>query len=151
MKTKSFLIILSAVVVANSCVQAQNSSMDNGVEKMIKEFYTKYCIIWRSTPSSVPANVLHEKIDSLTQKYCTKRIRDEAKSWFEDGHDLFTNDWGIDIESLKSISIVKDSTNVVSYFVDTYPISPDKPVKKEITLFVSVIREKDIYLIHEVK
>jgi hypothetical protein len=155
MKPRILLIILSAVVVTNSCVQAQNSSVNNGAEKMIKEFYTKYCNLWKNTPSSVPANILHEKIDSLAQNYCTNSIRNEAKSWFEDGHDLFTNDWGIDLESLKSLSIVKDltksNTYSVSYIVESYPVSPDKPVKKQITLQVSVIKENDIYKINEVK
>jgi len=155
MKPKILLIILSVAVMANSCVKAQNSSMNNGVEKMIMEFYTKYCNLWNNTPSSVPANILDEKIDSLAQKYCTNSLRDEAKSWFQDGHDLFTNDWGIDVESLKSLSIVKDSTKsntyTVSYIVETFPISPDKPVKKRITFQVSVIKENDIYKINEVK
>lgn len=155
MKLKILLMTLSIALFVNGCVQAQKPSLDNEVEKMIKEFYTKYCNTWNSSSSKVPANVLYERIDSLTQKYCTKKIRNDAKSWFEDGHDLLTNDWGIDLESLKSLTIVKDSTKsnayIVSYMVETYPVSPDKPVKKQIKLYLSVIKEKDTYLINEVK
>lgn len=155
MKLKILLMTLSFVLLANGCVQAQKPLLDNEAKKMIKQFYTKYCNIWESTSSKAPANVLFEKIDSLTQKYCTKKIRNEAKKWFEDGHDLFTNDWGIDLESLKSLSIVKDSAKsnafIVSYIVETYPVSPDKPVKKQIKLYLSAIKDNETYLINEVK
>lgn len=155
MKSTILLVMLCFVLFASNSLQAQNSATDNETKKMIEEFYTKYCNTWKSSSSKVSANVLYGKIDSLTQKYCSTKIRREAKSWFEDGHDLFTNDWGIDLESLKSLSIVKDATKsnayIVSYIVEYYPVSPDKPVKKQIKLYLTVTKERGPYLINEVK
>lgn len=154
MKEKILIILFIASVTANSYVNGQNSSLENEAEKMIEEFYIKYCNTWKNMPSSANANVLYEKIDSLMQNYCTKRLQEKSKSWFEDGHDLLTNDWGIDLKSLNTISVEKDlaksSSYIVTYFVETYPVSPDKPVKKRITLHVSVIKEEGIYKINEV-
>ncbi len=131
MKFTILLLKLNFVLFISNCLQAQNPVAGNEAKRMLEEFYTKYCYTWNSSSSKVAANVLDVKIDSLTQKFCTKKIRSEAKSWLEDGHDLFTNDWGIDLESLNSLSIVKDETEpnayIVSYVVETFPVSPDKP------------------------
>ena len=154
MKPIIFLSVVCIMVFSNSCIQAQNTINENGVEIMIKDFYTKYSNIWENTPISVPANVLHEKLDSLAQKYCTKKIRNEAKAWFVNGQDLFTNDYGMDIESLKTLIITKDTSKVNCYivcFTTTNSDASGKPVKQNVVLHVSVMKEKEEYKINDVK
>lgn len=153
MKTIIFFSIVCVMAFSNSCIQAQNTIDENGVEKMIKDFYTKHSNIWENTPTSVPANVLHEKLDSLAQKYCTKKIRNEAKSWFVNGQDLFTNDYGMDIESLKTLRITKDTLKANCYivrFTTTNSDASGKPVKQNVTLHISVIKDRDSYKIDEI-
>lgn len=138
--------------INNGCA-AQSSSNDDNI-RMLKDFYTEYCKLWSIKPVPLP-NVLYLKLDSLQKRYCTQKIRTEAKEWFDDGHDLFTADWGIDVESLSTMSIVKDTvkenTYVVSYIVNAFPVSPDKPEKKKVSLYVGVIRDAESYKINSVK
>lgn len=154
MKTIIFLSIVCITVFSNSCIQAQNTINENGVEKMIKDFYTKNSKIWENTPTSVPANVLHEKLDSLAQKYCTKKIRNEAKAWFVNGQDLFTKDYGMDIESLKTLTITKDTLKANCYIVRYTTSNSDasgKTVKQNVILHISVVKDRDCYKINEIK
>ncbi|WP_423129758.1 hypothetical protein [Gaoshiqia sp. Z1-71] len=123
------------------------NAQDNAGDKctsMLREFYTNYSKIWAIKPVPLPKDH-YIIIDSLQEKYCTQKLRKEAKEWFEDGHDFLTNDWGIDVESLETMTIIKDTTKentyIVSYIVDSYPVTPDNPVKKQVVLYVTVAKE----------
>lgn len=154
MKSKVYLTTLCAIVLVNSCIQAQNAFFKDSVEKMIQNFYIEYCNVWNNTPISVPANVLHERIDSLAQKYCTKKVRNEAKAWFANGQELFTKDYGIVNESLKTLIITKDSTIENNYIIAYTTINSDasgKQIQQKVVLHVSVVKEKDSYKINWVK
>lgn len=147
MKILKFLALSFMILVGNGC-NAQTNVNDKQSIFMLKEFYTAY--------SKVSLRIEDlPKVDSLQEKYCTLQLRKEAKKYLEDGHDLLTDDWGISKESLTSMGITKDSTKentyVVSYIVDSYPVAPDKPVKKQVKLYVTVIKEGESYKIDSVR
>jgi len=153
MKIFKILALSSMILIGNGC-NAQTGEGDKAIS-MLKEFYIAHSFIWSIPPSSISPNDFDKKLDSLTGKYCTPQLRKEAKEYLQDGHDLLTDDWGISKESLTSMKITKESTQentyVVSYIVDSYPVAPDKPVKKQVTLHVTVVKEGEIYSIASVK
>jgi hypothetical protein len=119
----------------------------------LKEFYSSYAKIW-SADSLLSPEVFNRQCDSLFSKYCTNSIKKKANEWLTDGFNLLTDDWWIDIESLKTMEIMQDSTNsntfIISYITNMFPVSPTKPVKYKITLSVNVIKEGDEYKINGV-
>ncbi|MGZ3860978.1 MAG: hypothetical protein ACXVMS_15670 [Flavisolibacter sp.] len=154
MKGLFFLpLIIIMGFINNGCI-AQGNNSDKQVIKMLTEFYTTYSKIWSIKPGP-HFGMLYKRLDSLQKIYCIQKIRKEAKEWFDDGHDLLTNDFGIDVESIKSMTIAKDTTKVKSYLVSyeviEFPVSPNKPIKERITLHVNVVNEEDKYKIAAVK
>lgn len=69
-------------------------------------------------------------------------------------HDIFTNDYGTDDESMKTLIITKDSTKVnsyiVSYIVNTED-SSNKIIKEKVVVNLSIKKENGSYKINEVK
>jgi hypothetical protein len=152
MKKLLFFILLIAIAFVS---KAQNNASDKQAIQMLKEFYTAHCKIWTVKPP-LPPETFNVKLDSLQKKYCTQKIRKEAKKGLDDvGYDLLTGDWGIDIESLKTMTVVKDSTKgntyIVSYTVVGYPQSPTKPVKEHVILHVTLIKENGELKIASIK
>jgi hypothetical protein len=149
---KKILFIISFLLIA-FVSKAQVKSSDKQAIEILKIFYTAHCRIWAIKPPP-PPKIFNNKLDSLHAHYCTKKLTKEAKEWLNDGHDLFTDDWGIDIESLKSMTIIKDSvksTYVVSYIVTFYPQSPTKPVKEHVVLHVTLTKENGEFKITSIK
>jgi len=149
---KSFLIII-LFLPFTLVLKAQGSSSDKQAIEMLNEFYTAHCNIWAIKP---PPKTLYLKLDSLQKKYCTQKLRKQAKESFNDvGYDLLTGDWGIDINSLKTMTILKDSakenTYTVSYMVIGYPQSPTKPVNEHVILHVSLAKENGQLKIASIK
>jgi hypothetical protein len=65
-------------------------------------------------------------------------------------HDIFTNDYGTDDESMKTLTITKVNSYIVSYIVNTeYP--SNKIIKEKVVVNLSVKKENDTYKINEVK
>jgi hypothetical protein len=119
---------------------------------MLKEFYTEYNAVWSIKPPLTP-EIMNSKLDSLIVKYCTSKLRNEAKKQLEYGQDLLTNDLG-STNLNESMKIEKDSTKENGYIVSFIASNSDasgKLVKQEVVLHVSVVKEKDNYLINEVK
>ncbi len=151
MKILKILALSSMIFIGNGC-NAQTGE-DDRVISMLKEFYIAHSNIWSIHPSQISPNDFDKKLDSLAEKYCTPQLRKEAKKYLEDGHDLLTDDLGMSKESLNSLSVVKDAkenTYVVSYTVDSYPVAPEKPVKKQVVLHVTVVKEGENYKIASV-
>jgi len=136
------------ILIGSSGCNGQTNVNDKQAISMLKKFYTAYSNV------SLRIEDLH-KVDSLQEKYCTPQLRKEAKEYLQDGHDLLTDDWGISKESLTSMKIIKEPTKeniyVVSYIVDSYPVAPDKPVKKQVNLYITVVKEVESYKIASVK
>lgn len=147
-------VILITFIFESCCIKAQNNSSDNKIEKMIRNFYTEYAIILNSTPISIPADLLNERIDSIAQKYCTKKIRIESKKWFENGQELFTNDYGIVLESLKkfTVSSIPFFNNIfIIKYTTTNSDASDRKVTQNVVLHISIIKEHDTYKINEIR
>jgi len=149
---KMIYLITTIFLIQSSWFSAQYNNSDNIIIAMLNEFYVGYSNIW-SIPSLSP-DILDRKLDSIQEKYCTLRLRSEAKRYLEDGHDLLTNDYGIGIESLKTLAIIKDSVKENSYIVNYNVVNSDatnKPVRQHVSLNVFVVKEKGIYKIDKVK
>lgn len=121
---------------------------------MLKDFYTAYHKAWakKSTPES-----LMDELDSIHQVYCTNSLRVELKNLFQEqglDHDIFTNDYGTDDESMKTMTINKDSTNVNSYIFSYFINTEDptnKKIKEKVVINLFLKRENNGYKINDVK
>jgi hypothetical protein len=152
---KILYFITAAVLFLShsSCTSAQDNTSNKEIIATLNEFYIGYSAIWSTTPSLSPG-ILNSKLDSIQEKYCTLKLRSEAKEYLEDGHDLLTNDYGIGRESLETLTIVKDSTKASSYIVTYVVVNSDaanNPVKQQVSLHVFVVKEKDEYKIDDVR
>jgi hypothetical protein len=147
MKTKLVLFATFLIcLVAISQTVAQYNFNEKAI-MMLRQFYTAYSYL-RITLND------ERKSDSLQKKYCTFEARKVAKEDFSDGYDFYTSDWGINSKAINTMSINEDPINptiyFVSYIVDTFPVSPDKPVKRKIILRVKVVEERESYKIASV-
>lgn len=152
MKRLFFLILITLYISVQS--SAQEVSNDQQILSTLKEFYTKYTKIISKSYFPFKREQLIE-LNLLQEKYCTKKVIIEYKQWYEDDHDLFTNDWDINTRSLTTMKIIKDSkkqnTYNISFTVDSNPVSPTKIVKKNIQLQIAVIKNGEIYKINSIK
>jgi len=155
MKTLLSFIIGAMVTFTSYCGQAQNNTFtDKQAENMLFEFYTQHFKIWET--HSLPSNVRYNKLDSLMQKHCTSKLRNEAREVFENvGVDLLTNDLIGNLN--ENLKVEKDIANEFGYIVSfisdivTYADVPGKTTKKQIVLHVTVIKEGESYKIDSVK
>ena len=145
-------IIFAFFLTQSSCISAQYNNSDNEIIAMLNEFYVAYSNIWSTT--SLSPDILDSKLDSIQKKYCTLRLRNEAKEYLEDGHDLLTNDYGIGIESIKTLAIMKDSTEENAYIVTYGVVNSDvtnNPVTQNVLLNVFVVKDEESFKIDKVK
>ena len=150
MKRLQLIIIIFLFICG--CAKAQNNASEKQTESMLLEFYTKHFQIWTNTPATVPANMLYEKLDSLMQKYCTLKLRNNAKKAFKYvGADFVTNElMGNLNENLKIEKATKENEYIVS-FVATHSDAPGGAIKKQAILHVTVVKEGESYKIDSVK
>ena len=145
-------IIIVLISMSNKC-SSQNVVNKTNIERL-EQFYTLYCQIWEEQPTVSPEE-LYGKLDSLQFQYCSERARKEAKEWFFEGHDYFTNDWGIQTESLNSLSIEINQNNSsdfkISYSVEYFPISPYEKENRQVVLSIRLIEVEGKYVIDIVK
>ena len=101
--------------------------------------------------------MLMAELDSLYQVYCTNDLRGELKELFHEqglDHDIFTDDFGTDDESMKTLTVTKDLTKansyIVSYWVNTEDPS-NRPIKEKVLINLVLKKENDTYKINEVK
>ena len=151
MKNILYVFVLAVMFTANiSCAQSLNE--EKQIISMLREFYTAHTTIWESFLALSP-DEFENKLDSLQEIYCTKRVRIESKKYRKLGHDLLTNDFGTSIEKLKStLKIVRDTTKENTYIV-SYVIEigyPSKPREEEHFIHLVVIKENDSYKIDEI-
>jgi len=154
MKTLQFYIISTVLIFFNSCGIAQNNTFEKQAENMLLEYYTKHFQVW-GIPS-LPSDVRYEKLDSLMQKYCTSKLINEAKEAFENvGVDFLTNDLIGNLN--ENLKVERDTINendyIVSFVSDiaTYIDAPGEQTKKQVTVYVTVIKEGDCYKIDSVR
>jgi hypothetical protein len=153
MKTLLSLIIGAMVTFTSSCGQSQNNVFSNKqTENMLFEFYSKLFKIWE-TPS-LPSDVRYDKLDSLMQKHCTSKLRNEAREAFENvGADVPTNNL-VSVDLNESLKVKKNANKENCYiisFIATYSDAPGGPIKKQVVLHVTVVKEGESYKIDSVK
>ena len=158
MKVKNTLLFVTWIMAGTSIIYAATAEMkrdQNEVINLLKECYTANAKIWSA---EYEPNVFYSKCDSLYTKYCTDSFKERANKIVLYGFDALTADeWGIDLKSLKSLSVTKSSEStstdlyIVSYFMEVFPVSPAEPVEYLITLEVNVIHEGGEYKINRVK
>lgn len=155
MKILKVFITSTILIFINSCGAAQNNASERNIENMLLDFYSKHFYIWENTPinNASPVYLLHEKLDSLMQKYCTSKLRSEAKEILENvGADLLTNNLVGQIN--ENLRVEKDTANENSYFVSfmaTYSDAPGGQTKKQVVLNVTVVKEGNYYKINSVE
>jgi hypothetical protein len=151
MKKIVILLISSTLFFITSC-NAQNN--DDLVFSMLKEFYTSYNLLWSK---DIQPNDLIKQMNSLQQKYCTKRFQKELKKIFEVhglDHDVLINDvYTEDIESLKTMSIIKYNTKENTYLVTYNAVVTGidyKKINQKVQIYVVVVKEDGQYKIDNV-
>jgi hypothetical protein len=149
MKFLGFVLVICAIHCGS---YAQSNTDDKKAIAMLNEFYTAHGNIW-SGFKSLPPDAFDQKLDSLQKKYCTTKLRNEAKKYIQEGFDLMTNDKGIDSGSFKTMTIVKDSATKNIYIV-SYDISfvdhSNMLKKRHVALHLGVIKEGENYKIASV-
>ncbi len=128
--TKGILFII--LFEATFELRAQNLSNDNQAIEMLKTFYTA-----RSTVGYADQD--QEKLDSLLNIYCTRKLIDEVNEILETSDinpDVITRNYGIDSLGIETLSIRKNpsETNVytVSYStISFHPSQGDISIKVE--------------------
>ena len=139
------------ILLANfSCGQTLNE--DNSNIEMLTNFYNSYNAIFATEPP-LHHEILDKKLDSLVSIYCTVKLQNEARKYWDYGHDIMTDDYGACKESLSSLKIVKNHSKEnfysISYNVFLYPV-PNRPELKEISFNVALLKENDSYKIDEI-
>lgn len=116
---------------------------ESEIKKMIKEFYTAY--ITQSLDTIAP-NKNIEKLDSISQIYCTKALLDSIKNEFENNeldYDPIINGQDTHPEMLKTMMINKNkkvNSYKVKFLSDTYDSSFEE-------VNVSIVKEGNKYKI----
>ncbi|MDB4582935.1 hypothetical protein N9164_07280 [Draconibacterium sp.] len=151
MKDLLRFILIGLVTISISCVYPQKN--DKQAISMLEEFYTIYNSAWSS---NIDSATLLEKLDSLQQEYCTDSLRKKLKNLSNTyglDHDLLINDYYADSTSLRTLSIVRDSSKdncyVVTYIVNIEDPT-NNPIEQKVTLYVTVVKEEEGYKIDDV-
>lgn len=116
---------------------------ESEIKKMIKEFYTAY--ITQSLDTIAP-NKNIEKLDSISQIYCTKALLDSIKNEFENNeldYDPIINGQDSHPVMLKTMIINKDkkvNKYIVLFLSDTYDSSIE-------VVNLTIIKQGDKYKI----
>jgi hypothetical protein len=116
---------------------------ESEIKKMIKEFYTAYIT---QSQDTISPNKNIEKLDSISQIYCTKTLLDSIKNEFENNeldYDPIINAQDSHPEMLKTMMINKnkkaDKYNVM-FLSDTYDSSFEE-------VNISIVKEGNKYKI----
>lgn len=151
---RSRIIITILLTTICSCLNIHKLSSEKDIKENIKQFYKEYCKIWEEA-NLASSNQLDIKIDSLISQYCTNELKVKSLRWLKDGHDLLTNDWGIKHNSLNKLIVDKNNNQensyIISYLVESFPVSPSTPVIQKVTLIITVVSDNDRIMIDGVK
>jgi hypothetical protein len=152
---KTPLLHLISTMLVCSCGTAQNNNSEKLAETMWLEFYSKHFSIWKNTPISdtSPVTVLYAQLDSLMQNHCTSKLRKQVREVFENvGADFLTNNLIGDInEDLKVVKDERRDSDYIVSFIATYLNAPGGQTKKQVTVYVTVIKEGESYKVDSVR
>ncbi|MCI0523538.1 MAG: hypothetical protein L0Y37_07795, partial [Bacteroidales bacterium] len=140
--------------ISSGCNAQNGMTKEKEIVEMLKTFYESQGAIWSIPASEISTILFEQKLDSLAEMYSTPKLRKEATEWLDDGHDLFTNDWGIRSKDIGTIEIKRDMSKNDAYIVTytTFLDNPgNNPQKKYVTLNVTVVMDGKSYKIDSVK
>jgi hypothetical protein len=106
MKTRFIYLFIYLLLSNIGHVNAQNNDFDKQANKALTDFYFAYSNLKHTVAGRY-------KIDSLFNKYCTKKFKQLIYKEFKANgfdHDLLTNDNGIDSTALKTFNVIKNVT-----------------------------------------
>jgi len=153
-KVLYFLIINLLFMLNTSCAQLPNE--EEKVISMLETFYTAYNSVWSDT-NIYKEDEFEEKVFSLQQKYCSKKLQSEIREYYKIHkfeHDLLTNDFGGTNEDVfkSTLKIEKDKTRENTYIV-SYIIHidyPSTPRDEKNIIKLEIIKESGNYKINKV-
>lgn len=163
MKLKIFLP-LAIILGIKTFLFAQNILSPDVCKKTIYDFYSqqaildsiRICIGDQAKKDSVSnwisiMNKMYNITDSISAYYCTNKIREEAKEWFFEGFDRYTNNGFFDKSALKTLSIEKYDMKLNTYKVSyTYTFYYSYFEQYSDTILVTLVDENGRYLIDEI-
>lgn len=121
--------------------------MEKEAEKMIKDFYTNYFIVFAS---EVPGVSSQKKLEMLQKKYCTETFFKKIPDIIEQtDSDPFLKAQDSDIRYLKTLTVLKDLQNhqyIVSYIAD---VATNKKIT--ITIHLTLVKHGSNYKIDSVR
>jgi hypothetical protein len=121
--------------------------------KVITEFYSVFNSVI-SDSQSKSNDVLIAQCDSLLDKYCTTRIKNDVSQWMKNRQSKVSEYWKLNTELLNTLKIIKYGEKPYSFLV-SYEIPGSgklsKKAKKQIVKVVITLKEENgIYKIDEV-
>lgn len=138
------IMLIGAVNCNNAQTQKKAQTKDDYSEEqvvsMLKTFYTSYT----TENFKRPPLYSQDKVDSIKRKYCKTEVLNLFKDSID--YDPFTHAQMFDIETLKTLSIRKDSERDNLYYASflwDYE-------KKQVTIKLSVVKEDGDYKIDHV-
>ena len=146
---KNIVRIIMILTFISNTNYAHSQAKDEQIISMLKEFYTAHNAVW---VEDIPIDILDKKLDSLQEKYCTPKLKAEAKKYFEQGFDLMTNEQGLGIEG-NSLSVVKNSSKGNTYIVSYESSEADalnNKIEVHVVINVSVLKKNGNYKIDKV-
>jgi hypothetical protein len=143
--TPYILAVLFLITISQAYAQIDN---DMKAMHMIKDFYTAYSSLNFKSAAD------RSKLDSLLEKYLTPEEGKKVKRGYKQGHDIMTNDSGINNKSLegmfirtisdqKALNIETSKYEIIKGVKDAYEVSyvvnPVTPKLNEVTTQTGVL------------
>jgi len=148
-----FLGVIFTIYILHITCYGQIKTDHQKAITMLKTYYNEHTKVWEYKDTESP-DVFDKKLDALQLRYCTKKLRSFSQKVIADrGTDVLTNYMGIDITSIKTMTIVKypvkKNIYIVSY--DTFiMISSTEAQRQHVILHVGVVKAGNDYKIASV-
>jgi hypothetical protein len=148
-----FLGVIFTISILHTACYGQIKTDHQKAITMLKTYYNDHTKVWEYKGAESP-DVFDKKLDALQLRYCTKKLRSLSQKVIDyPGTDVLTNNMGIDITSIKTMTIVKDPVKKNIYIVsyDTFiRLSSTQLQQQHVILHVGVVKAGDDYKIASV-
>lgn len=151
MKTIFSLFTTILMLVSNTgCAQSQN---DNKKElMMLREFYTSYITVWADASD---LKMLDKKLDILQKEHCTRAFLKQIPDIMEQTEaDPILKAQDVNIESLKTLSVTRDSRRgngyIVSYIANNFDLSLNE-IQEKVMIYLTLLKEEGHYKIDSIE
>ncbi len=141
MKTNLLFLFLTTLLIS-SIIQCQPKTEEEQIIEMLRKFYTNYM-------TEVSGAADNNRLDSLKRIYCNPALLEKIQIEFdreELGYDPFIYAQDVNIESIKTLTIIKDSI-VPNYYYVSYRDPYWGGVSK---IKLSIVKHNNNYLIDDI-